>query len=106
MGKPGICVREWLQNSRNGFHVVKALPPGEYWYLFIVDGYLRYAADSPCVFDASGSAYNVLDLQVNFSHDLPIPLNVLEVSLFPFSSYICDSSLHLSFILFSTEHSL
>ena len=56
--------REILQGTGNGFFVVKTLPPGEYQYLFIVDGYLSCAPDMPWVCDGSGNAYNVLDLQV------------------------------------------
>lgn len=54
---------------------MKVLPSGVYQYRFIVDGQWRYAPDMPWAQDETGTAYNILDLQVistflyNFVHD-------------------------------------
>ncbi|XP_062107186.1 SNF1-related protein kinase regulatory subunit beta-2-like [Humulus lupulus] len=78
--------REILQSLGNGFTVVKTLPPGEYQYLFIVDGYLRWAPDLPWICDDLGNAYNVLDLQVCES-ELPESLSEFRSPPSPPSSY-------------------
>lgn len=78
--------REILQDTGNGFFVVKTLPRGEYQYLFIVDGYLRCAPDLPWVCDGSGNAYNVLDLQ-EYDSELPESLSEFRSPPSPPSSY-------------------
>lgn len=79
--------RELLQETGNGgFYVVKTLPPGEYQYLFIVDGYLRCAPDLPWICDDSGNAYNVLDLQ-EYDSELPESLSEFKSPSSPPSSY-------------------
>lgn len=84
--------RELLQRTGNGgFYIIKLLPPGEYRYLFIVDGYLRCAPDLPWICDGSGNAYNVLDLQVNF----------VTFIVFNCSSLVYNSSLFSSIALSS-----
>ncbi|KAF4359311.1 SNF1-related protein kinase regulatory subunit beta-2 isoform X1 [Cannabis sativa] len=78
--------REILQGTGNGFFVVKTLPPGEYHYLFIVDGYLRCAPDLPWICDDSGNAYNILDLQ-ECESELPENLSDFRTPPSPPSSY-------------------
>lgn len=79
--------RELLQRTGNGgFYIIKLLPPGEYRYLFIVDGYLRCAPDLPWICDGSGNAYNVLDLQ-KYDSELPESLWDFESPSSPPSSY-------------------
>ncbi|XP_016649199.1 PREDICTED: SNF1-related protein kinase regulatory subunit beta-2-like [Prunus mume] len=77
---------ELMQSIGTDFVILKLLPSGLYQYRFIVDGSLRCAADLPWVYDNSGSAYNVLDLQECVS-DLRERLAKFESPPSPPSSY-------------------
>ncbi|PRQ52484.1 putative association with the SNF1 complex (ASC) domain, immunoglobulin E-set [Rosa chinensis] len=78
--------REPLQNLGNEFVVIKLLPSGFYQYRFIVDGCWRCAPDLPWIYDDSGTAYNVLDLQ-EYGLELPERLSKFESPPSPPSSY-------------------
>ncbi|KAL6140296.1 hypothetical protein ACLB2K_058596 [Fragaria x ananassa] len=78
--------REPLQNTGNEFIAIKLLPSGLYQYRFIVDGCWRCAPDLPWLYDKSGTAYNVLDLQ-EYGLELPERLSKFETPPSPPSSY-------------------
>ncbi|KAM1411744.1 hypothetical protein TB2_023855 [Malus domestica] len=78
--------RELLQSRDNDFLTIKLLPPGLYQYHFIVDGCLMCDPECPWVYDNSGSAYNILDLQECVS-ELPQHLAMFEPPPSPPSSY-------------------
>ncbi|XP_050382799.1 SNF1-related protein kinase regulatory subunit beta-2-like [Argentina anserina] len=78
--------RELLQDTGNEFIVIKLLPSGLYQYRFIVDGCWRCAPDLPWIYDDTGTAYNVLDLQ-EYGLELPQRLLKFESSPSPPSSY-------------------
>lgn len=47
------------------FVILKMLPAGVFHYRFIVDEQLMYASDLPWECDDSGTAYNILDVEVS-----------------------------------------
>lgn len=60
-----VFLRENLHKVGKDFVILKMLPSSVFHYRFIVDDQLRYAPELPWECDDSGTAYNILDVQVS-----------------------------------------
>ncbi|KAJ0110995.1 hypothetical protein Patl1_01831 [Pistacia atlantica] len=87
----GICsdfiFKEPLWSLGRDFVIMKMLPSGVYHYRFIVDDRLTYAPEFPWEHDDTGSAYNILDLQVEVEASHP-PVNNCDLQFPLHNSYM------------------
>ncbi|KAE8701361.1 5'-AMP-activated protein kinase beta-2 subunit protein [Hibiscus syriacus] len=77
---------EPLHAFHKDFIIMMVLPCGVYHYHIVVDELRRYAPNLPTEFNASGNAYNILDLQ-EFVPETPESLSEFEPPPSPISSY-------------------